>query len=197
MKGRVLTFAAIIAMLMACEREPQGELTLSQESVSFDSGGGVIELTVDANENWTCNTGASDLIFSTKKGEAGSTGMTITVPGNPTEEGRSMEVKFNCGNAKAVLTIDQGGSVFVSVSILHNAQTFTIPRFDGTKYTGTVDWGDDKNEKFSGIQKDTLIIPSHEYPNVEDHNVTIQIHDADSFTLESMGGVKKIDLTKF
>ena len=104
--------AALVLLLCtaSCLKEPQAEISLSAQSAGLDSGGGKLELTVTASHSWTCNTGTSDIVFSSKKGDAGSTQITIEVPGNPREEERTIEVKFNCESAKTVLTIVQTGS---------------------------------------------------------------------------------------
>ena len=194
MKRTALTILLFLAALLtACQSEPKGEISLSNESARFDSGGGTVEFSVTANYNWTCNSGTPDLVYSTRTGQAGSTTMTVSVPGNPDAEERTIEIKFNCEDAKAVLTIIQEGSVFTVLKITHDAKEFDVPCFIGTGFGGTADWGDGQTDIFSSVSE----LPSHEYKEEKTHEVTISVHDSEAFTLQKMSGVKKIDLTQF
>lgn len=190
---RLLIILSAAALLVSCAKEPVGELSISQESVSLDSAGGEIRLNVTSNFNWTGNCGTSDVVMSTKVGEAGTTEVVVTVPGNPAEEERTIEVKFNCAQAKAMLTITQTGSVFSTVIISHSATVFTAPLFEGNGFTGTVLWGDGKSDDISaGVD-----VPVHEYTKPDAYEVEVKIHDTSSFSLESMEGVTCVNLGEF
>lgn len=190
---KLLVILAAVAMLASCAQEPVGELSLSQESVSMDSSGGEIRLNVTSNFSWTGNCGTSDIVMSSKAGEAGTTEVVVTVPGNPGEEERTIEVKFNCEQAKAKLTITQAGSVFSTVVIKHSASVFTAPLFVGSGFTGNIRWGDGKSDDFSASGEP----PVHEYAKSDAYEVEVKVHDTSSFTLGSMEGVSSINLEQF
>lgn len=190
---RFLLILTAAVLLVSCAKEPVGELSISQESVSLGSSGGEIRLNVTSNFGWTGNCGTSDIMMSTKVGEAGTTEVLVTVPGNPGEEERTIEVKFNCQQAKAMLTITQSGSVFSTVVITHISSYFTAPLFEGNGFTGSVLWGDGKSDDISAYVE----TPAHEYTKPDTYEVEIKVHDTESFTINSMEGVKSIDLGRF
>lgn len=194
MMKRIIIFSIfLIFAAVSCQQEPQGELKLSTEEETMGSDGGVINLTVESNYRWTCNSGTKDIIISQKSGDAGTTGITVTVPGNPGEAARSIEVKFNCENAKAVLNVSQAGSRFDTLTVMHSSYYFPAISFDGTGFTGKINWGDGESGDFSYYSP----MPSHEYSRASDYTVTVTTHDTEGFFLETMKGVSKIDLTKF
>ena len=183
----------LVAVLASCAKEPTGEITLSTDHVDMTAAGGEIKLTVNANFPWTGNCGTSDVVMSTKTGDTGQTDMTVLVPGNPESSERTIEVKFNCGNAKAKLTIVQNGSEFKFLTLSHTNDSFGLPLFEGTGFTGTVTWGDGASDTFSAFSE----IPIHTYEKAEDHLVEIKVHDTGGFTVVSMQGVKSVDISGF
>jgi len=193
---RIIPFVALLAVLwvsLSCEQEPHGTLSLSEESSVFGADGGLLRVTVTASHNWTCNTGTEGMIFTTKKGEAGSTAIEISVPGNPSEEDRSIVVKFNCEDAKATLEIKQYGAVFDTLFIHHSSRELDAPLFEGSGFTGTVIWGDGSSDEFSP----SIPAPLHNYSSADSTVITVKVHDSDAFILPSMSRVSKIDLKKF
>jgi len=189
----IASILAALAVLSACESEPQGELTLSTTSENMSSAGGEIRLKVTSNFRWTCNTGTENISFSSKSGDAGTSEILIGIPGNPSSDKRDILIKFNCENKREVLTVAQEGAVFRIISIEHSALLFSAPSFSGTGWSGTVNWGDNSSDEISP----TTVLPIHSYKTQDKYTVTVNVHDSDEITLVSLGSVSKIDLSSF
>ena len=194
---RKKTFAILLAtaalLSLSCAKEPEGSISLSLNELKMDAGGGLVSLTVTTNFAWTANCGTTDVTMSTKKGEAGTTEVQVEIPGNPEEDSREILVKFNCENAKAVLTVSQSGAVFELITITHESGNFCAPVFEGAGFTGKVSWGDGKSDSFTSLSESL----EHPYDSLGVYTVQVKVHDSDAFTLPSMDGVTEVNLTEF
>jgi hypothetical protein len=103
-------FIAAVALMVSCDDEVSvtllDEIQVSSSYVSIPVEGGSTSITVTANDSWTVETSIQWLTISSTSGSAGES--TLTFSASSTLDGRTGEVKIQCGGKTQRVNIIQG-----------------------------------------------------------------------------------------
>ncbi len=101
---------AILALMTSCTDEETvtllDQIQVSSSYVSIPVAGGSTSITVTANDSWTVENSISWLTISSTSGSAGES--TLTFSATSTLDGRTGEVKIQCGGETQRINIIQG-----------------------------------------------------------------------------------------
>lgn len=112
MKKYLYLLASAALLLGACTKDDEkGSLTVSANTLSFESGAATKEFTLTANKTWTVQN-TNDWITVTPNGGNSATDQTVTIAVTENKDvERSGEVTFNIGNdASATVKVSQEGT---------------------------------------------------------------------------------------
>lgn len=102
----ILVLLAAASLMAACNKtpDPVGTVSLSNTEATLPFYGGTIEYTVDANCAWEVflTDSSSPLTITPTSGVSGQTPISITVPGNETQEDISYEFSVVLTNSEGV-----------------------------------------------------------------------------------------------
>ena len=105
--GTVLFKAEDTEVSLSVSQEAAAHMALSKETASVEKDGGKVDVTLDANIDWTASVDADWLSVSPASGKSGQSAVTVTVAANPAPTARDASVTFS-GEGKSVkLTIHQ------------------------------------------------------------------------------------------
>lgn len=103
-------FIMAVAMMVSCEDEVSvtllDEIQVSTSYVSIPVEGGSTTITVTANDNYTVSSSIAWLTISSTSGSAGESTLTFTA--SSTLNGRTGEVKIQCGDVTQRINVIQG-----------------------------------------------------------------------------------------
>lgn len=109
---------AILALMTSCTDEETvtllDEIQVSSSYVSIPVNGGSTDITVTANDSWTVENNVEWLTISSSSGGAGES--TLTFSAQSAIDGRTAEVKIQCGNATQRINIIQGLATIASAT---------------------------------------------------------------------------------
>lgn len=109
---------------------------------------------------------------------------------NKTREG-VITVSLTNDDLRQVIMVSQKGKIIKSlVSIIHSNMNMMIPIITGQNVSGTVNWGDDKQEEY----KSDLV---HRYTEEKQYTLVLDVIGADNIEVPSLEGVIELDLSKF
>ena len=87
--------------------EPDPVVELSTTALAFTHEGGTSQVVVIADTAWTASDNAGWVDFTPKKGEAGTTTVSVTVNANKTTTDRSAVITFTAGKTQVTLNVSQ------------------------------------------------------------------------------------------
>ena len=103
-------FIASVALMISCDDEFSvtllDEIQVSSSYVSIPVAGGSTSITVTANDSWTVENSLQWLTISSTSGSAGES--TLTFSAESTLDGRTGEVKIQCGDKTQRVNVIQG-----------------------------------------------------------------------------------------
>ena len=103
-------FIAAVALMVSCNDEFSAtmldEIQVSTSYVSIPVAGGSTSITVTANDSWTVVNSLSWLTISSPSGSAGESSLTFSA--SSTLNGRTGEVKIQCGDKTQRINVIQG-----------------------------------------------------------------------------------------
>ncbi|MCX6300701.1 MAG: BACON domain-containing carbohydrate-binding protein [Bacteroidia bacterium] len=103
-------FIAAVALMVSCDDEVSmtllDEIQVSSSYVSIPVEGGSTSITVTANDSWTVETSIQWLTISSTSGTAGESELTFSA--SSTLNGRTGEVKIQCGGKTQRINVIQG-----------------------------------------------------------------------------------------
>ena len=103
-------FIAAVALMVSCDDEVSvtllDEIQVSSSYVSIPVAGGSTSITVTANDSWTVENSLQWLTISSTSGSAGES--TLTFSASSTLDGRTGEVKIQCGGKTQRINVIQG-----------------------------------------------------------------------------------------
>ncbi|MDF1560027.1 MAG: BACON domain-containing carbohydrate-binding protein [Bacteroidales bacterium] len=103
-------FIASVALMVSCDDEFSvtllDEIQVSSSYVSIPVAGGSASITVTANDSWTVDNSLQWLTISSTSGSAGES--TVTFSAESTLDGRTGEVKIQCGDKTQRINVIQG-----------------------------------------------------------------------------------------
>ena len=128
-------FIAAIALMVSCNDEFSAtmldEIQVSTSYVSIPVAGGSTSITVTANDSWTVVNSLSWLTISSPSGSAGES--TLTFSASSTLNGRTGEVKIQCGDKTQRINVIQG---LATVATATCAEVIAGPNDKTYKVTG-------------------------------------------------------------
>jgi hypothetical protein len=111
-------FIAAVALLVSCEDEVSvtllDEIQVSSSYVSIPVAGGSTSITVTATESWTVESSLAWLTISSTSGSAGES--TLTFSAESALDGRTGEVKIQCGDKTQRINVIQGLATIASAT---------------------------------------------------------------------------------
>ena len=145
---------------------------------------------VSAKE-WTAVSNSAWCQVSEPSGAAGTVTLTLTVEPNEEFESRDAIITIRSEQVSAKFLVKQTERGAVLVSMKHtNWENFTLPSFSGNNLSGTVSWGD-------GKQEDLQNEASHSYSEEKEYTVTVELKGANKVTWQDIVGLTEIDLSAF
>lgn len=97
-------------------KEPEPELSLSQELYSLPSWQNAVSIFVTSNYDWTASASSPWIVLSTTGGAAGKTTLSFQVEANDDVNERTGSITIRCGTLSKTVTIIQGQKDVVIVS---------------------------------------------------------------------------------
>jgi len=111
-------FIAAVALIVSCDDEVSvtllDEIQVSSSYVSLPVAGGSTSINVTANDSWTVVNSLQWLTVSSTSGSAGES--TITFSASATLDGRTGEVKIQCGDKTQRINVIQGLAVVATAT---------------------------------------------------------------------------------
>lgn len=189
---RLLTIAlclGLFAVLSACNREePSVEFSLGSLEMLGEGGSQTVSLT--ANYDWTAKASDPWIQVSPASGKKGSVTLTIQVPANEKASVRRGSVSVTIKDYSRSIAVTQLPNLDQTLTFQHSGASFTVPSMAGSSLAARVNWGDGTEEGYKVGLK-------HDYASSGSHTVVIKSAGANSFKLESVAGVREIDLQSF
>ena len=134
---RILTFAAIAAVLFSCEQLPVDNETpagfsIDKSSLEIPGAGGEASLEITSPSPWAADcSAASWLAVDPASGNAGTTTVKVTVSPNPSKESdRSGKIIIKYGDVSFPIKVTQGKSLEEGVFSI-DKKSFDIPAAGG------------------------------------------------------------------
>lgn len=128
-------FIAAVALMVSCNDEFSAtmldEIQVSTSYVSIPVAGGSTSITVTANDSWTVVNSLSWLTISSPSGSAGESSLTFSA--SSTLNGRTGEVKIQCGDKTQRINVIQG---LATVATATCAEVIAGPNDKTYKVTG-------------------------------------------------------------
>ena len=106
----------LLSGLACAPKEPEPELTLSQEAHSLSSGQSTVSMFVTSNYDWTATTSAGWIVLSTASGIAGKTTFSFQVKANGDPDARTGSIIVRCRELSKTITVTQAQKDAVVVS---------------------------------------------------------------------------------
>ena len=110
MKKHIVMGVLAILAVVACQKTPTPELSVSTGTLNFDSQGGSLTVQVNTNQDWTL-TGAESWITLDKQQGSGSATVTVTVPAFTEASARSAQLIVKGGQLQQTVAVVQSAPV--------------------------------------------------------------------------------------
>ncbi len=115
--------------------------------------------------------------------------IVLMVMENTSTNVRHADVVITAGELSHTVTITQLPKPdMMTLGIGHRSATLDSPKWGGESVSGSIDWGDGVKELYEEGA-------SHEYPDAELRTATFEMQGAESFKIESLGTIERVELT--
>ncbi|MBQ1623601.1 MAG: BACON domain-containing protein [Bacteroidales bacterium] len=181
--------ACLLPVLFACERE-EPSIALDNTSLVLPENGGSVTLNVTTNYDWTATSSDPWLQVSPTSGKKGPFTLTIKADTNDKASQRKASFTISCRDLSRSISVTQLPKMDQQMQITHSNDAMTAPLLIGSSLAGKVNWGDGVEEAYKAHM-------THEYTTTGDHTMVVVSAGAVTFTIESLVGVKSVDLQQF
>lgn len=199
----ILALVFPMCCLWACSGEddpieepekPTIELIDGNTSFVMEADGGTLNVKFKATEDWKASSNCDWCKPVESEGKAGTLTLVLNVEPNEEFDGREAIVTLALRSGKddpVKFLVKQAERGAVIISMKHtNWENFTLPGFLGDDLSGTINWGD-------GKQEDLENAASHSYGEEKEYTVTVELKGANKVTWQNIVGLTEVDLSAF
>ena len=181
---------ALLFVAMGCKNSNVDDvveptLRVDVESIEIDYQKQSVEIAFESNATEV----DVDSIFWVVVDSVSQGKIMLTVMENTTGNVRNAKVVITAGELSHTVNITQQPKPeMMTLGLGHSSKYLDSPMWGGESVSGTIDWGDGKIEPYEEGA-------SHEYPDTELRTATFEMQGAESFKIERVGTIERVELT--
>lgn len=125
----IMTVAVFSLCFTSCsDDEAEDQISVSSPSINFDENGGIQNISLSSNTNWTVYGAQSWLTVSPMTG-SGNGAITVSANENTEKTSRNCTLTLSAGNAIAIVVVSQAGKRTPTSITVTNKSVYTLSRF--------------------------------------------------------------------
>ena len=168
-------------------------VNLTDHSIDIDASSRIITIHLQSNIRYSCEiVEGNDWIEEITSKSLQTYTHSFSVSENTDRTSREALIVFESENTgiREEFKVIQSGKLSV-LKIWHENISYAVPYFTGEDISGTVEWGDGQNEDYAASTT------GHTYQDSGTKEVTFTLSNAESFRIDCVDGIKRIDLSAF
>lgn len=168
-------------------------VSLTDHSIDIDASSRIITIDLKSNIRYSCEiVEGNDWIEEITSKSLQTYTHSFSVSENTDRTSREALIVFESENTgiREEFKVIQSGKLSV-LKIWHENISYTVPYFTGEDISGTVEWGDGQKEDYAASTT------GHTYQDSGTKEVTFTLSNAESFRIDCVDGIRRIDLSAF
>ena len=168
-------------------------VSLTGHSIDIDASSRIITIDLQSNIRYSCEiVEGNDWIEEITSKSLQTYTHSFSVSENTDRTSREALIVFESENTgiREEFKVIQSGKLSV-LKIWHENISYAVPYFTGEDISGTVEWGDGQKEDYAASTT------GHTYQDSGTKEVTFTLSNAESFRIDCVDGIRRIDLSAF
>ena len=168
-------------------------VSLTGHSIDIDASSRIITIDLKSNIRYSCEiVEGNDWIEEITSKSLQTYTHSFSVSENTGRTSREALIVFESENTgiREEFKVIQSGKLSV-LRIWHENISYAVPYFTGEDISGTVEWGDGQKEDYAASTT------GHTYQDSGTKEVTFTLSNAESFRIDCVDGIRRIDLSAF
>ena len=168
-------------------------VSLTDHSIDIDASSRIITIDLKSNIRYSCEiVEGNDWIEEITSKSLQTYTHSFSVSENTDRTSREALIVFESENTgiREEFKVIQSGKLSV-LKIWHENISYAVPYFIGEDISGTVEWGDGQKEDYAASTT------GHTYQDSGTKEVTFTLSNAESFRIDCVDGIRRIDLSAF
>ena len=168
-------------------------VSLTDHSIDIDASSRIITIDLKSNIRYSCEiVEGNDWIEEITSKSLQTYTHSFSVSENTDRTSREALIVFESENSdiREEFKVIQSGKLSV-LKIWHENISYAVPYFTGEDISGTVEWGDGQKEDYAASTT------GHTYQDSGTKEVTFTLSNAESFRIDCVDGIRRIDLSAF
>lgn len=168
-------------------------VSLTGHSIDIDASSRIITIDLKSNIRYSCEiVEGNDWIEEITSKSLQTYTHIFSVSENTDRTSREALIVFESENTgiREEFKVIQSGKLSV-LKIWHENISYAVPYFTGEDISGTVEWGDGQKEDYAASTT------GHTYQDSGTKEVTFTLSNAESFRIDCVDGIRRIDLSAF
>ena len=168
-------------------------VSLTDHSIHIDASSRIITIDLQSNIRYSCEiVEGNDWIEEITSKSLQTYTHSFSVSENTDRTSREALIVFESENTgiREEFKVIQSGKLSV-LKIWHENISYAVPYFTGEDISGTVEWGDGQKEDYAASTT------GHTYQDSGTKEVTFTLSNAESFRIDCVDGIRRIDLSAF
>lgn len=168
-------------------------VSLTDHSIDIDASSRIITIDLKSNIRYSCEiVEGNDWIEEITSKSLQTYTHSFSVSENTDRTSREALIVFESENTgiREEFKVIQSGKLSV-LKIWHENISYAVPYFTGEDISGTVEWGDGQKEDYAASTT------GHTYQDFGTKEVTFTLSNAESFRIDCVDGIRRIDLSAF
>ena len=168
-------------------------VSLTAHSIDIDASSRIITIDLKSNIRYSCEiVEGNDWIEEITSKSLQTYTHSFSVSENTDRTSREALIVFEAENTgiREEFKVIQSGKLSV-LKIWHENISYAVPYFIGEDISGTVEWGDGQKEDYAASTT------GHTYQDSGTKEVTFTLSNAESFRIDCVDGIRRIDLSAF
>ena len=168
-------------------------VNLTDHSIDIDASSKIITIDLQSNIRYSCEiVEGNDWIEEITSKSLQTYTHSFSVSENTDRTSREALIVFEAENSdiREEFKVIQSGKLSV-LKIWHENISYAVPYFIGEDISGTVEWGDGQKEDYAASTT------GHTYQDSGTKEVTFTLSNAESFRIDCVDGIRRIDLSAF
>lgn len=168
-------------------------VNLTDHSINIDASSRIITIDLQSNIRYSCEiVEGNDWIEEITSKSLQTYTHSFSVSENTDRTSREALIVFEAENSDIMeeFKVIQSGKLSV-LKIWHENISYAVPYFIGEDISGKVEWGDGQKEDYAASTT------GHTYQDSGTKEVTFTLSNAESFRIDCVDGIRRIDLSAF
>lgn len=194
-EAKITIVSETVSKVITVTQKQKDALVVAKNEYTLEAEATTLEFKINTNVNQIkIATNVSWIHLPESKSRAMvSVPLSFDIDENPGITSREGIIRLSLVNdeQQQIIKVTQKGKVVKSqVSIIHTNLNMLIPVITGQNLSGTVNWGDNKQEEY----KNDLM---HQYAEEKEYTMVIDVVGAQDIEVPTLEGILEIDLSKF